>query len=640
MLDSSFVMSLDRLFVSVLFSVLAAVFSLQVQADTFVPYETGQSVPDSVETLWAEYDPRAEPLEVELLHEFEQDGVVMQVLRYRVGVFKGQTAMLAAIYGYPKEASHLPGLVQIHGGGQYADYRAVLTNAKRGYATLSIAWAGRLNAPDYHVNPAVVQLFFNGKVDDPNYKLTTDWGALEGYHAPSRFKSGNVYDLEPAEWTIDPVESPRNSAWFLWTMGARRGLTFLEQRPEVDADRLGVYGHSMGGKLTVLTAGSDARVKAAAPSCGGISNRQSKSELYIATIGDAAYLKRVECPIFFLSPSNDFHGLINDVPTAVNEIQTDQWRVNSSPHHNHQDTAPYEVATQLWMDRILQGGKVLPETPAVELQLATSTGIPTLQVFVDAGAPIESIDVYYTQQGTVPSPGEGRDAVIHRYWHHGKVMQQGEHWLAELPVFSAEQPLWAYANVSYALEEPVQGAGYYYGEYCANRYVLSSLLQTATAADLQAATVVPALQRSMQIEDFQGDWKQGWFSYSKDPENWGVTTHKIYDPVYAAPEGTHLAFDVRVEQANLLVLGLDDAAVAVKLDGRNQWQTVRLSPEDFQRADGSVRSDWRGIKELRLGQFEQLRAVAGEEPLELGGKHWNGPAPAFRNLRWETETHE
>ena len=49
---------------------------------------------------------------------------------------------MAAVYGYPKGGTNLPGLVQIHGGGQYADQQAVLTNAKRGYATISISWAG------------------------------------------------------------------------------------------------------------------------------------------------------------------------------------------------------------------------------------------------------------------------------------------------------------------------------------------------------------------------------------------------------------------------------------------------------------------------------------------------------------------
>lgn len=103
-------------------------------------------------------DVQAEPLDVEVLKEWEQDGVVLKVLRYRVGVFKGQKAMMAAVYGYPKGGSKLPGLVQIHGGGQYAQYEPVLTNAKRGYATISIAWAGRIAAPGYQVDPDRVKL--------------------------------------------------------------------------------------------------------------------------------------------------------------------------------------------------------------------------------------------------------------------------------------------------------------------------------------------------------------------------------------------------------------------------------------------------------------------------------------------------
>ena len=46
-----------------------------------------------------------------------------------------------------------------------------------GYATLSIAWAGRISAPGYQVTPNEVKLFWEGKTDDPKYKLTTDWGA-------------------------------------------------------------------------------------------------------------------------------------------------------------------------------------------------------------------------------------------------------------------------------------------------------------------------------------------------------------------------------------------------------------------------------------------------------------------------------
>ena len=146
----------------------------------------GDVAPQTFEDLWAGYDPCAEPLEIEVLKEWEEDGVVLKVLRYRIGIFKGQKAMMAAVYGYPKGGQDLPGLVQIHGGGQYADYRAPLTNGKRGYATISISWAGRINAPNYRVTPAEVKLFWDGKTDDPEYRLTTDWGPLDAYHAPCR----------------------------------------------------------------------------------------------------------------------------------------------------------------------------------------------------------------------------------------------------------------------------------------------------------------------------------------------------------------------------------------------------------------------------------------------------------------------
>ena len=177
---------------------------LVVNGQESLPSLQDGKAPQTYDELWAGYDPRAEPLEVEILKEWEEDGVVMQVLRYRIGIFKGQKAMMAAVYGYPKGGSNLPGLVQIHGGGQYADYRAVLTNGKRGYATISISWAGRINAPDYRVDPKVVKLFFADATDDPNYKLTTDWGA---WMATMRHQgTGETYSLEllldPGPWTL------------------------------------------------------------------------------------------------------------------------------------------------------------------------------------------------------------------------------------------------------------------------------------------------------------------------------------------------------------------------------------------------------------------------------------------------------
>ena len=584
--------------------------------------------PQTVEAMWAGFDPQAEPLEVEVLKEWEEDGVILKVLRYRVGIFKGQKAMMAGVYGYPKGQQNLPGLLQIHGGGQYADYKAPLTNAHRGYATLSLAWAGRITAPDYFVNPGVVQLYWDNKTDSPQYRVTTDWGALDGYHAPSRNPGNQFPSIKSAAWTLDAVDSPRNSPWFLCALAARRGLTFLEQQPEVDGSRLGVYGHSMGGKLTVMTAGSDNRVKAAAPSCGGISDRTSNDALFRQTIGDDAFLKRLSCPIMFLSPANDFHGRIDDLQTAVTEIKSVDWRISCSPHHNHQDTAPYEVGTQLWFDQALKGGLQLPETPHIDFQLNTKSGIPCCRVQADPSLPIRSVDIYFTRHG---EPG-GTD-VVNRFWHHTPAVLTDGTWSADLHLTNVNQPLWAYANVCYELDKPITGAGYYYRVYTTQQFVLSSRMEMRTVEDLAAAGVQATQKPTLLIEDFEPGWEHEWFTYR--PEKWGRKTHKIHDQRYQPPAGARLALSVRSAHPNTLVIGLGEYATEVHLTGGTQFQSVVLSHEDFTNAEGKPLTTWADIKELRLGDQETLKSKTNqkEHKRQLGGG-WQGEKPVFRNLHW------
>lgn len=599
--------------------------------ETFPPLENGIA-PQTLEELWKDFDPRLEPLDTEVLYEWEEEGVVMKVLRYRIGIFKGQKAMMAAIYGYPKEADKLPGLVQIHGGGQYAHYQAVLTNARRGYATISISWAGRIDAPDYRVNPGIVKLFWEGDTANPSYKITTDWGAVDGYHAPCRNPGNSFGSVSAAPWTLDSLESPRNNPWFLSAVGARRALTFLEQQAEVDPERLGVYGHSMGGKLTVLTA-SDSRVKAAAPSCGGISDKNNESPLYQNTIADDTYLAEITCPIIFLSPSNDFHGHLKDVPGAVSLIKTEDWRVVSSPHHNHQDNGISEVTGLLWFDQYMKGTFDYPETPNTSLELKTKNGIPSFTVDPDPSKPILGVDIYYTQQGEGVDNVSDRENRINRFWHHAKAKNDGKTWTADLPLLRNDKPLWAYANVIYALDEPLTGAGYYYRVYTTERFNLSSLVQVADPNQLRAAGVKATMKPSLLIEDFEGDWEKEWFAYK--PEKWELKTHKVYCDRWKAPEHARLVFEVRCAEENKLVIGIDKYAREVELKGGNKWQQFVLSAGDFKNAKGEELEDWSGIMEFRFSATESFTLNAdGEFEKTILGASWKGEIPEFRNLKW------
>lgn len=601
------------------------------------PLQAGK-VPQNVEELWAGYDPRKEPLEPEVLKEWEKDGVVIRVVRYRIGIFKGQKAVMAAVYGFPRGGTKLPGLVQIHGGGQAAHDNAVFTNAKRGYATISVAWAGRISASGYSVGNENVTCFWAGKTTDPAYRVTTDWGALDAYHAPCRNGKNSFGSVASAPWTLDAVDSPRNNPWFLCALGARRALTFLEQQPEVDAGKLGVYGHSMGGKITVLTAAADARVKAAAPSCGGLSDNASSNQLYRETINDSAHLKRIACPIIFLSPSNDFHGQIDDLPTALDNIASREWRVTCSPHHNHQDTAEYQVAGPLWFDQYLKGSFAWPRTPETSLNLRTPQGNPTFTVRPDPSRKILSVDIFYTQKGRNPDGMREMTNTINRFWHHADARRDGDAWTAELSFLGLEKPLWIYANVLYALDSPVTGAGYYYGDYTATTVNVSSRMSVVTPGQLREAGVRATDQPSLSIDPFANGWQKEWFTYDLT-NNWARMTHKLYDERWQAPPFAKLALEVRSEMANKLVVGLDGFATEVQLTGVPEWQQVVLFPTDFRDAGGGSFLAWKGLKELRLGPKETLRSSDRGKIREYGGL-WQGPEPAFRNLRWETGTKE
>ena len=613
------------------FILLALVASnLLRAAEESLPLLIDGKVPQTFEALWSGYDPRKEPLETEVLKEWEEDGVLLRVVRYQIGVFKGQKTMMAAVYGFPKGGTKLPGLLQIHGGGQFADHKAPLTNAKRGYATISLAWAGRISAPGYAVNSDIVNLFIEGKTEDPAYKLTTDWKGFIGYHAVDR---KNRAPAVFPEWTLDDVaDSPRNSSWFMWAIGARRALTFLEQQPEVNGDNLGVYGHSMGGKLTVMTAAADSRVKAAAPSCGGVSAR-SEPGIAPAPIDDGVSLSQITCPIIFLNPANDFHGQIDDLQTALTEIKSKDWRVTCSAHGNHQDLAEFEVATQLWFDQYLKGTFQWPATPTTGLELKTANSVPRFTVTPDRSRTIQSVDIYYTQQGRPVGTKHDMNHTMSRFWHRAKATRKGDTWSAELPLLTIDKPLWVYANVLYTLDQPVTGAGYYYGQYTAQAFNHSSRMSIVSPDELKGAGVQATAQASRLIEDFDAGWEKEWFTY--DAAKWARSTHKIHDPQWHAPEGAQLAFEARSAQANKLVVSLDGWSSEVSLPGNNQWQRVILSLSNFRNAKEAALKDWKGLQTLRLSASETLKSTVDgtEKKIVLGGD-WLGDPPEFKDLRW------
>jgi hypothetical protein len=290
------------------------------------------------------------------------------------------------------------------------------------------------------------------------------------------------------------------------------------------------------------------------------------------------------------------------------------------------------VATQLWFDEHLKGTFAWPETPTTKLTLNTGNGIPSLTVQPDVSKKILSVDVYCTQQGEEPAPD--------RFWYHVSPTKSGTRWTAAVPVLSTDKPLWVYANVLYALDEPVTGAGYYYRTYTTDEFNLSSLLSMVSSEQLKQAGVKATLKPARVIEDFAKDWQKEWFTYSNDPNDWARSTRKVSDARYQAPAFAKLAFEVRSEKPGKLVLAVDDAGAEIELKGGPDWQQVILYPTGLDGVTGGTRLDWKGLKELSLCPWKRISSREAEKPLLLGAKDWQGAAPEFRNMRWVPGTRE
>ena len=160
-----------------------------------------------------------------------------------------------------------------------------------------------------------------------------------------------------------------------------RALDVLAERPEVDASRLGVMGHSGGGTMTSWIMAFDDRIRCAAPS-GFLSTMRSVLEdcgpqdAEQFTFGELAIgfnhlghiLLRAPSPVLHCASHGDFFPLLGVMETSERAKaayatlgRPEAYRLSDTlgPHHWHEST---RTLASDWMGRWLQGGRDPGET--------------------------------------------------------------------------------------------------------------------------------------------------------------------------------------------------------------------------------------------------------------------------------------
>jgi len=602
------------------------------------------SLPKNVEELWADFDADA-PLDVETLRKWDEPAGHFQLVRYTVGTFKGvrrtHKPRLAAWYGYPKypetkSKRRLPGIVQLHGGGQRARLATVRYWVSLGYAAISINWGEKDLGQDIKAGPTEL----------PN----TDWdGLAAGFLGDKDSKHHNV--LLPGPATLSDKIHPKNSSWYLCAYVARRALTFLAKRPEVDGDRLGVTGHSMGGRLTVLTA-IDPRCKAAVPSVGGSGflyedirgipksarhmTAEARPDLYKKTISAQAYWPHIRCPILFLGSTNDFNSPTEKVVRGMGLLRHRKSRLVLAPHLNHRFTSETYPARPLWFEAHLKGNFAFPKTPHAKLILKRDDGIPVLRIRPDVTGvrKVVKVDIYY---------GYARDPRV-RFWCDARARKTGDAWEGKCPVTDLAQPLFAFANVTFDIGRDLRlPIGY---SKKTDRLTIASTYCMAYPGDLARAGVKATAsgKPSGLIDDFRRGWHDWYRLERNNPHHWFYATRKPVDPRWSGPKGARLAFDIRTTAAGAM-LGIEvhtnewqgytgrkrDRFIAVSGPLKTGWNPLTLAAGDFRNAKDQPLTDWSEL--TRLAFRSANRALPKNKTLKL--KNWPGRPPILRNLRWE-----
>jgi hypothetical protein len=476
--------------------------------ETFTPYKEASDVPRTAEDLWKHYDARKEALDVRVVREWKEDGVVTRYVTFRVGTFKGADSRIAAYYSFPDNGKRNAAFVWSHGGGQRADRNRGLYFAKQGFATVDINWLG--------------------KPLEDGIEENTDWGKVDPTQGPRFYakalRKGWKRNLQADEHSIDPVPSPRNANWFLLAVAARRAITFLEQQPEVDADRIGFSGFSMGGMITALTA-IDSRLKAVAPMVGGSGFKyvdfpggirgssirahfRDDLELYKGTIDASAYWPRVRCPVLFLSSSNDFHSTFERIYRSMALLEHSDWRVSTNIHQNHGPGPEQWVLLNMWFDQHLKGiDQELPLTPPSTLEVEGGTARFT--VTPEDRDRLVGTEIYFSHDPNSRT----------RFWIPANAVQSGPSWEASVAVHD-RLPLYVFAVCRYRLPRtvPLQHAQ-------TSTFALNSLEHSIVPETVDLQLLAKMEKTRTVFEDFENgirDWS------SRDGRS--IKTYKFQSP--------------------------------------------------------------------------------------------------------------
>ncbi len=556
--------------------------------------------------LWAGFDPRAQPLEIEVAKTWDEGPLRIEQLYFTGETWQETKVRVFAYRAAPTTGEKLPGILHLHGGGQTASLAWVRYWAGRGYVAVSHDFCGKSpgRAPE----------------------MVTHWGTAPAYMA----------DPDGPRSSLHPT--PRFNSWYHWILVARRALTLLEQHPQIDSSRLGVFGISVGGTLTWMVAGCDPRLTAAAPIYGIGQNTytfpwQSPEDpvdedvrLTRALIEPEGYAGNVTCPLLFMNASNDHHGRLDlGMRTLALTKHSPMVREIYTPRSIHHIEPVEAQDLALWMDFHLKGvGPSWPVSPTLAVQ--GGGDVPKIVVSVDRPDEVTRVTIHYGLSNPWPTSRFYRSVV--------PTDAGGNRYTGSAPILSTGDTIYTFANVAY--RSGVQ---------------LSTRLVAARAQDLP--DVRPTLVRTKLIDAMDDDRAWFWWLAGTDPVNQPELIRPWVGPdgergfTHAQPGGFSFAtsalgdpqFRSELDQALLADVWAETLPASFEVTVTRKFfepgqVTYKLCPKL-----GAAKSGW-ALMQVVPAEFKDERGISLDNWKDVNFLCFSGTMEGekravFKNLRWE-----
>lgn len=584
----------------------------------------------SPQEIWEGYDPRKEPLEEEVLKTWEKDGVVYKEVYFNGENFDGEYVRIYAKYAAPKGKTNLPAILHIHGGGQSVNGHWLDYWGKQGYAVLSFNWGGEWT----------------------NRKRYTLWKGVEnGDHLKRK-------------GTRITTPSPRSDAYFLWTQASMRAITYLENQKEVNKDKIGLFGVSMGGSI-MWNIAFDQRVKAGCAIYGaGFNTHQfydpryaidfpakapSENDLrWRKSLAPEASAPFVHFPMLFLSGSNDHHGDMDRAQDALDLIPSEVDRAWAlTPGYRHHVGADFVHNLPRWMDFHLNANGYWPKNPTSAIEIGKKN-IPQFTLTPDQAKEVSKVVVYYALENPFS---------INRHWQSIDVAAKGASFQTSLPVMNADEYLYAFANITYK-----------------NGVVLSSRLEAVIPSTLGNVKTIKEPSRVIyEGEEGLGSWVVNSSGTDPIPEmiefkikvatgpqgKKGISPMPRYkpwifapgNPQFRAPKGASLSFEVYTNKdqdfnlrvhKNYRVNGFQTFEKKVHLNASSEWQTITVASNEFVNVK-TGKSLEQSINEVNTIDLNLDAKAAWAEGIIfrnfqwVGGEYVPSTLHAYRGAKQETQ---